>query len=370
MSSASQSPAPHKSFSLARVVTLLIVALIAVGVVYAAKRRQWDQEAREKEPKLMAQMGLGTTTPMHLDAQYTDADGDLVADPPKDESKLIDPDKIIFSFIGSDTAADEKTNWKEFGDYLSKQTGKPVEVVSFKTREDERQAMRDGKLHVAGFNTGDVQLAVNSCGFVPVCAPGHDDGTVAFYTSQIIVPSGSDIHVLSDLKGHTVAFTDRTSNAGYKAALVFLRDRELLPQRDYNCRFSTSYKNSIDGISNGQYQAAAIASDMLQRAVASGAADLAKLQVIDQSKPFPPATLGYVYNIKPELAEKIRKAMLDFSWANTGLEKQFAGSHATKFVPVSYKNDFEWARIVAEAVRDPPPAAIENDANDQTAAAQ
>lgn len=368
MSSAPQSP--PKSFSLARVVTLLILALIAVGVVYTAKRRQWDEEAHQKEPKLMAQMGLGNTTPMHLDAQYTDADGDLVADPPKDESKLINPDKLIFSFIGSDVAEEEKANWKDFANYLSKQIGKPVEVVAFKTREDERQAMHDGKLHVAGFNTGDVQLAVNSCGFVPVCAPGYDDGTIATYKSQIIVPAGSDIHVLSDLKGHTIAFTDRTSNAGYKAALVFLRDRELLPQRDYNCRFSTSYKISIDGISNGQYQAAAVASDMLQRAVASGAADLAKFQVIDQSKPFPPATLGYVYNLKPELAEKIRKAMLDFSWAGTGLEKEFAGSHATKFVPVSYKNDFEWARIVAEAVRDPPPAAIENDANDQTAAAQ
>jgi phosphonate transport system substrate-binding protein len=88
---------------------------------------------------------------------------------------------------------------------------------------------------------------------------------------------------------------------------------------------------------------------------------LAKLQVIDQSKPFPPATLGYVYNLSPELAQKIRAAMLEFPWAGTGLEKEFAGTRATKFVPVSYKNDFEWARIIADAVRDPPDGAIEKD---------
>jgi phosphonate transport system substrate-binding protein len=367
MSSASQ---PNSSFSFARVLTLLVLALIAVGALYVAKSRQWDQQAHEKEPTLLNQMGFGATTPMQLDPAFTDADGDLVADSPKDPSQLIDPDKIVFSFIGSDKAEDEKGNWKEFASFLTKKIGKPVEIVSFKNREDEKQAMRDGKLQVAAFNTGDVQLAVNTCGFVPVCAPGHDDGSIAVYYSQIIVPAGSMIHSLQDLKGHTITFTDRTSNAGYKAALVFLKDRDLYPQRDYNCRFSTSYDRSIDGISNGQYQAAAVASDMLQKAVAKGAADLAKLQVIDQSKPFPPGTLGYVYNLKPEVAEKIRSAMLEFPWAGTGLEKQFDGTHATKFVPVSYKNDFEWARIVADAVRDPPPAAIEKDPDSSSQASQ
>jgi phosphonate transport system substrate-binding protein len=358
MSSAPQTSAPPPSFSFARVLTLLVLAVLVIGVVYVVKKRQWDEEAHAKEPKLIAQMGIGNDAPMQLDPQYKDADGDLVADTPKDPAQQIDPAKITFSFIGSETADDELPNWKGFADFLSKHIGKPVELVAFKNREDERQAMRDGKLQVAGFNTGDVLLAVNECGYVPVCAPGRDDGSIATYTSQIIVPAGSQFHVLQDLKGHTITFTDRTSNAGYKAALVLLKDRDLLPQRDYNCQFSMSYKNSIDGVSSNHYDAAAVASDMLQRAVASGTADLAALQVIDQSKPFPPATLGYVYNLKPALAEKIRSAMLEFPWAGTGIEKEFAGSRATKFVPVSYKNDFEWARIISDAVRDPPDVAV------------
>jgi phosphonate transport system substrate-binding protein len=359
MSSVPQSSPPPHSFSFARVVTLLTVAVLAIGVVYIVKSREWEQASHEKESTMLAQMGFGPSTPMQLDPQYTDANGDLVADPPKDPSQLINPDKIVFSFVGSDSADEERDNWKDFANYISKKIGKPIEVVAFKNREDERQAMRDGKLHIAGFNTGDVPLAVNTCGFIPVCAPGHDDGTIATYTSQIIVPAGSSVHLLQDLKGHTVTFTDRTSNAGYKAALMLLKDRDLLPQRDYSCRFSTSYANSIEGISEGVYQAAAVASDMLQKAVANGSVDLAKLQIIDQSKGFPPGTLGYVYNLNPELAEKIRTAMLEFPWAGTKLEKQYAGTRASKFVPVSYKNDFEWVRIVADAVRDPPDAAIE-----------
>src|SRR5262249_20922796 len=96
-------------------------------------------------------------------------------------------------------------------------------------------------------------------------------------------------------------------------------------------------------------------------AVASGTADLEALRVIDHSNAFPPATLGYVYNLKPELAEKIRSAMLAFPWEGSGIDKEFAGSRATKFVPVSYKNDFEWARLIANAGEVPPDVAILQD---------
>src|SRR5262249_15816472 len=139
------------------------------------------------------------------------------------------------------------------------------------------------------------------------------------------------------------------------------KDEGLLPVRDYNCRFSGGHEKSISGIAAGDYQVATVASDMLSRALANGVVEKDKIRVIDQSKLFPPATLGYAYNLSTELADKIKAAVLDFSWDNTGLEKQFAGTGATKFVPVSYKNDFEWTRLIADAVQDPPDIAIEKD---------
>ncbi|HEY2828269.1 MAG TPA: phosphate/phosphite/phosphonate ABC transporter substrate-binding protein [Pirellulales bacterium] len=358
MSTAPQSNPPAASFSVARVLTLLVLAIVVIGLVYVAKSRQWDQQAREKESTLLSQMGFGASTTMQLDPQFTDADGDLVADAPKDAAQQISPNKLMFAFIGSDTADSERSAWKDLVDALSKRTGKQVEMVAFKNSDDEIQALREGKLQVAGFNTGNVQVAVNTAGLVPFCTLGLDDGSIVSNYSQIIVPAGSPIHVLSDLKGKTITFTDRTSNSGYKAAILLLKDRDLLPQRDYNCRFSDSHEKSIQGIANGDYQAAAVASEMLHRAVANGTVDLTKFQVIETSKPFPPATIGYVYNLSPELAQKIRDTFLDYKWTGTGLEKLFAGARAAKFVPVSYKNDFEWARLIADAVRDPPDVAV------------
>ena len=60
----------------------------------------------------MTQMGFGSATPMQLDAAYTDADGDLIADAPKDPKQQISPDKLVFAFIASDTADNERAAGK------------------------------------------------------------------------------------------------------------------------------------------------------------------------------------------------------------------------------------------------------------------
>ena|SRR6478672_4684060 len=366
MSTGPEFSAPKSTFSFARVLMVILPATLIIAAVYALTAREFERASREKEQTLQAEMGFGqSSAPLHLDKRFADADGDLVADVPQDPAKQISPAKLIFSYIGASNADAERDNWKEFVVFLAQQTGKPVDIVVFKTTEEQIQALDDGKLHITGFNTGSVPEAVNTAGFVPVCTAGRDEKTIASYTMQIIVPADSSIRAAIDLKGHTIAFTDRTSNSGYKAALVHLKDLGLLPQRDYNCRFSTGHKESIHGVEQGEYQAAAVASDVLKTAVANGTVDLAKIHVIDESKPFPPATLGYAYNLAPELAEKIKTAFLAFNWSGTGLERQFAGTGATKFVPVNYKDDFEWTRLIAESVQDPPDVAIEHEQANQ-----
>ena len=353
MNAAPQTSVPKPSFSFARVMTLLVLAILVFGGVYFVKSRQWEQATRQNVPTMLVQMGFDSAKPMQLDPQYTDADGDLVADPPKSPSQLVDPDKLVFCFITSETTDSEPSSWNQLVDFVSKRVGKPVEMVTFDSSAEEIQALHDGKVHVARFNTGNVPAAVNAAGFVPFCTLGRDDNSIVGVYSQIIVPAENPIHTPADLKGQMFTFTSPGSNSGYKAALVLLKDRGLLPQRDYDFRFSNSQDSSIQGVSSGKYQAAAVASERLQRAVASGAVDAAKFRIIESSKPFPPSAIGCANNLAPDLVEKIRSAFLEYAWNGTDLEKLFAGSGATKFVPVVYKNDFEWVRLIADAVRDP-----------------
>ena len=169
----------------------------------------------------------------------------------------------------------------------------------------------------------------------------------------MIVPAQSQVESLADLRNKTIAFTTRDSNSGCKAAMALLREHEMLPLRDYLWKFSGSHDESIKGVASSYYQAAPVASDLLEREIAHGDISSDSVRTIYESERFPPATLGYVCFLNPELGEKIGTAMLEFDWRGTSLEKQFSSSGVVRFVPVSYKQDFALIRRIDDAFREP-----------------
>src|SRR5687768_6333917 len=157
-----------KTASLTVMLLALFVPVAAVlGGLYVAMTHQ-PAVAEHNTRSMLHMTGLGTPTTNRLSPQFTDADGDLVADAPSDASKLIDPDTLIFSYIATDEPEKYEAAWKAFTDHLSKVTGKPVKYELIDSVQDQLKALRDGKLHVTGLNSGSVPTAVNVCGFVPV----------------------------------------------------------------------------------------------------------------------------------------------------------------------------------------------------------
>ena len=77
------------------------------------------------------------------------------------------------------------------------------------------------------------------------------------------------------------------------------------------------------------------------REVAAGKISQGQFRSIYKSESFPSAGFGYSHKLKPELAEKIRTAILGFNFAGTSVEKHFPGR--VKFIPVNFKED--WALI-------------------------
>ncbi len=157
-----------------------------------------------------------------LDKAYCDRNGDLAADLPTDPKKVVNPSTLIFAYTPTEDPAVYQKAWDGFIKNLEKATGKKVVFFPVQSNAAQYEAMRSGRLHVAGVNAGGNALAVNCAGFVPFAMMAAPDNSFG-YEMEIIVPADSPIKTPADLKGHKIAFTDATSNSGFKAPSAILK---------------------------------------------------------------------------------------------------------------------------------------------------
>ncbi len=301
---------------------------------------------------LLAACALAVPPADALDPRFKDADGDLVADAPTNPKDWIDPDTLVFSYTPVEDPAVYAKVWEGFVKHLEKETGKKVQYFPVQSNAAQLEAMRAGRLHVSGFNTGSNPLAVNCAGFVPFTMMASTKDEFG-YEMEIINYPGSGVEKVEDVKGKKMAFTSESSNSGYKAPSALLRDKfKLEAGKDYEPVFSGKHDNSILGVANKDYPAAAIANSVKQRMVARGVVKPDQMKVIYKSQTFPTSGYGYVHNLKPDLAAKIKAAFFSFKWEGTDLLKEFEKTEPPqqKFIPITYKKHWEVVRDIDKAL--------------------
>ena len=280
----------------------------------------------------------------NLDSRYCDDNGDLVADTPKDAGDLLDPDTLIFSYTPVEDPAVYENVFTEFMDYLSKKTGKKVKWYGAESYAAQVEAMRSGRLHVAGISTGPTVFGVNLAGYVPMSIMCKGDGTFG-YKLQLITQQDSDIMKVSDLKGRKVAHVTPSSNSGNQAPRALFKDMGVVPDQDYEVIYSGKHDNSIMGVANRDYDAAPIASSVLDRMASKGIVNKDDLRVIWESQPFPTTSYGYAHNLHPDLQKSVSDAFLTFDWKGTALAKEF-GKQADKFCAITFKEQWKPIRVI------------------------
>ena len=285
-----------------------------------------------------------------LDERYVDNDGDMIADIPEDPSQWVDPDTIIFAYTPVEDPAVYAGVWQDFLDHLAEVTGKEVQFFPVQSNAAQIEAMRAGRLHVAGFNTGANPLAVACAGFRPFTMMAANDGGFGYHM-QIITHVDSDIHEIEDVRGRTMAFTSETSNSGFKApSALLLGEFGMAADTDYQTAFSGAHDNSILGVYNKDYDAAAIADQVMIRMAARDVLDPAQIRIVYQSDPFPTTGYGIAHNLHPELQEKIQEAFFSFEWEGTSLLQEFGKSDPAQetFVPITFQENWAVIRQIDE----------------------
>ena len=282
-----------------------------------------------------------------LDKAYCDRNGDMVADAPSDAKQLVDPPTLIFAYTPVEDPAVYARVWDGFVKHMEKVTAKKVVFFPVQSNAAEIEAMRSGRLHIAGFNTGSNPIAVNCAGFVPFAIMGTQAGQFG-YEMEIIVPADSAIKTPADLKGKKLAFTSPTSNSGYKAPSAILKaDFNLEAERDFTPVFSGKHDNSVLGVANKDYDAASIANEVMKRMFDRKVVDPAKIRSIYKSETFPTTGYGHAHNLDPKLVAKIKDAFFSFPWEGSALKAEFKAED--RFIPITYKKDWSVIRKIDAA---------------------
>lgn len=275
-----------------------------------------------------------------LDVLYCDDNGDLVADTPSDPEQLNNPDTLVFAYTPVEDPAVYADIWEPFIKHLEVVTGKGVQFFAVQSNSAEVEAMRSGRLHVAGFSTGPTPFAVNLAGAVPFAIMGSDDGQFG-YKLQVYTQADSDIIKVKDLAGKRVAHTSPTSNSGNQAPRALFPALGVEPGKDYKVVYSGSHDQSMLGVVAGDYDAAPVASEVVERMLSRGLYDADDVRLIWESDPFPTTSYAVAHNLDPKLTAKIQKAFFSFDFTGTKLGEEFNG--VSKFIPVTYKD--QWAVI-------------------------
>lgn len=294
--------------------------------------------------------GTAALAEFSLDERYIDADGDMVADIPTDAAQLVDPAQLIFAYTPVEDPAVYAEAWSDFLAHMEEATGKPVQFFPVQSNAAQIEAMRAGRLHVAGFNTGSNPLAIACAGFRPFAMMAADDGSFG-YEMEFITHPESGIETVEDIRDKTMAFTSETSNSGFKAPSALLAaEYDMEAGTDFTPAFSGAHDNSIMGVANRDYDAAAIANSVLTRMVDRDVVSMDQIKSIYQSETFPTTGYGVAHNLTPELQEAIRDAFFSFDWEGSSLAEEFSNSGETQFIPITFAEHWSVVRDIDAAM--------------------
>lgn len=278
-----------------------------------------------------------------LDEMYCDENMDLVADSPKNSKDWKDPRVLVFTYTPVEDPAVYKDAFADFQNYLEEATGKKVIYYTVQSNAAEVEAMRSGRLHIAGFSTGPTGFAVNLAGYVPIAVKGYPDGFQG-YNLIVVTKKDSGINSLDDLKGKKVAHTSASSNSGNLAPRAIFPQHGIVPDKDYTVVYSGKHDQSILGVAHGDYDAAPVASDVYKRMAAAGRINADEFKIVFTSPKFPTSSFGYANNLHPDLVKKIVDAFYSYRFTPS-MQETFG--KADRFYPVTYEKDWKVIRDIA-----------------------
>ena len=139
--------------------------------------------------------------------------------------------------------------------YLSRKTGREVQLVQRRTYEEITALLLSGQLDgawICGYPFAQFREQLTLIA-VPIWRGKP------LYQSYLIAPKGRNVHGIDELKGDIHAFSDPNSNSGYLVTASLLAERKLRPDQFFRqIIFTYGHRNVVRAVASGLAQSGSV----------------------------------------------------------------------------------------------------------------
>lgn len=216
-----------------------------------------------------------------------------------------DPEVLRVGLIPNQNPESVEAQYEPFGDYLSEQLGREVELTVPTSYNAVVEAMANDELDLAyygGLTYAQARERAEVTPLVTEINPRTGDTT---YRSVIIVPTDSQVQEVSELRGKDFAFGSVSSTSGSLYPAIMLRDVGGVDYRTDlgNFNYTNGHDATAQAVANGQVDAGGVEDRILYNLQEEGTVDPDSVRVIEESTPIE----GYPWVVREALPEDLKE---------------------------------------------------------------
>jgi phosphonate transport system substrate-binding protein len=211
---------------------------------------------------------------------------------------------------------------------IGEKLGCKVQLYVATSYNAEIEAMRNKKLEFGQFGPLGYVLAHQVANAQAVAAYEGADGKPATYTASVVTWPGSGITKISEVRGHSFAYSDPASTSGHLFPAYGLSKNGIDPDHDIKALYAGSHTASFEAIRNHKVQAGELNSDEVASAKLHNEYDPAAYVTLWKSEPIPQDPFAVRGDLPEAFKQKLTNVLqnLDFHQLSEADQKFIATS--------------------------------------------
>ncbi len=220
--------------------------------------------------------------------------------------------------------------------YLADEAGIPYEFVPSSAYAELQDQFHNGRIDLAYFGGVIFVKAYNNDKAIPLVMRDIDSQ----FTSYFLVPAGSSVRKLEDLKGATFSFGSRFSTSGHFMPRYFMEQNGIHPERFFkDIQYSGKHDTTALWVQEGKVEAGVANSRIVRTLFENGILKKKQTRILWETPPYS----DYVWAVHPTMSDarqnKIRDAFLKLDPENPQHRDIMKSLNAGSFLP-AHISDF------------------------------